>query len=237
MAKPAARASSTAALDVGRVVGAAERGEHVGATRLHAERQPVDARRRGRRRPAPASTSSGLHSTVTSRPAAAGHASRTATSSVGGHQRRRAAADEHPGDRGQARGHQAVGVGAAGREVGVDQVVAVGPGREGAVVAARRAERHVDVDAEGHGRPPMVAGERGGGRWSRLTARPRSSSASRPCVGRDVEDAGDGPEVVTADREHPAVEVPALHLDHRQVPVSISASGPRAASRRVEVDA
>src|SRR4051812_47631844 len=37
-------------------------------------------------------------------------------------------------------------------------------------------------------------------------------------LGRGVEDAGDGPQVVVAHRQHPTVEVLALHLDHPQVP-------------------
>ena len=44
-ANPAARASATARCDVGRVVRAAERGEHVRHHRLHAEAQPVHAGR------------------------------------------------------------------------------------------------------------------------------------------------------------------------------------------------
>jgi hypothetical protein len=51
-----------------------------------------------------------------------------------------------------------VELGHTGRGVVVHERVAVGPGGEGAVVAARRAERHVDVDAEGG---------RGRHRWGR----------------------------------------------------------------------
>ena len=68
------------------------------------------------------------------------------------------------------------------------EVDAVGPGREGAVVAPLRAERDVDVDAEGRRVRRHDQGR--GGR------RPRSSSRRRGLVGLDVEDAGDGPQVV-----------------------------------------
>ncbi len=61
-------------------------------------------------------------------------------------------------------------VGAERTEVGVGQVVAVGPGRERAVVALRRAERDVDVDAEGR--------RRGGHRVSESTQAARNTRSS-----------------------------------------------------------
>ena len=93
-------------------------------------------------------TVSGLHSTVTSAPSARGIASRTATSSSAGSSdgvpppKKTEVAAPRPSatappisrrQRGGVVGHQ---------------VVAVGPRRERAVVAAARAERDVDVDAE-----------------------------------------------------------------------------------------
>jgi hypothetical protein len=55
-------------------------------------------------------------------------------------------------------------------------------------------------------------------------------------VGAHLEDAGDGPQVVLADGQHPAVEVLALDLDHPEVPLSISACGPGELLELGEVD-
>ena len=211
-------------LDVGAVVGAAERLQHVGRGGLHAEGETVHAAGEvGVEQLGGDVVGVALH-----RHLGAGGA-RDAVEhrdQVGRrHEGRGAAADEHRRGGGQARGDEPVGVGAARREVAVDEVVAVGPGGEAAVVAARRAERHVQVHAEGVGRahPPMVprsAADQvrgGGGAGHAVVEDAEALEAIDRQVGRDVEDAGDGPQVVAPHGEHPAVEVAALHLDHPEV--------------------
>ena len=108
-------------------------------------------RRRRRSRAGPGSTESGLHSTVTSAPAARSIASRMRARPAAG------ISDGVPPPKktlvAGAPGASAIcrrDVGDAGVHVLVDEVAAVGPGREVAVVTAVRAERDVDVDAEGH---------------------------------------------------------------------------------------
>ena len=48
----------------------------------------------------------------------------------------------------RANAREAIGIGAASSQVRVDEVVPIGPRGEAAVVAARRAERHVHVEPE-----------------------------------------------------------------------------------------
>ena len=67
---------------------------------------------------------------------------------VGRHQGGGPAADEHGGGCGHARLARAADLGPQCGEVAVDEVCAIGPGGESAVVALRRAERHVHVDTE-----------------------------------------------------------------------------------------
>ena len=125
-------------LDVGTVVRATQRLRARGR-RSTARRATGGSRRPpGRCRPARAVTSSGLHSTVTSAVAVRGMRSRSGDQLGRRHHRGRAAADEDRRRLGHAGRHQAVRIGAAGLEVGVGEVVAVGPRRERAVVATRR---------------------------------------------------------------------------------------------------
>ena len=91
---------------------------------------------------------------------------------VARHQRRRAAPDEHRRGRRESGGGD---LGSARRRVLGHQVVAVGPRGERAVVAAPRAERDVDVDAEG----PVAAGGRGVGQQGVGCIRTPLSSSRR----------------------------------------------------------
>ena len=106
-----------------------------------------------------ASTLSGLHSTVTSAPACAVDGVEDPRELVAREQRRRATAEEDARRDRHARGPPASDVGRASGDVGIDQMVAIRPRREVAVVTTRRAERDVDVDTElpGGRHAPMVA--------------------------------------------------------------------------------
>ncbi len=135
------------ARDVLPVVGAAQAGQHVSARRLHTERHP---------RYAPGAVGGeellghvvgvALHGDLGAlgqrHPAEDLHQRRRR------HQRRGAAPHEDRRRRRHPGSDEAVGVGTAGRQVRIGQVVAIRPRRERAVVAAGRAERHVEVDAE-----------------------------------------------------------------------------------------
>ena len=145
-------------------MGAPERGEHVRRAST-ARRTTGGSRRRARTRASfVASTESGLHSTVTSASAARVdrvedprelRRRRAATAC-----RRRRTRSSPGGERRGARGRRTH----ASTYV-VDQVRAVGPGREVAVVAARRAERDVHVHAGARDsvrrRSSVVQAERG----------------------------------------------------------------------------
>ena len=144
---PTARHRRDGALDVGRVVGPAERGEHVRHHRLHADRDPVDAgvgvggdQLLGDVVGVALDRDLGAGAQRDARITAASPSAGTSdgvppptNTLVGG---------RHPGIDGPR------DLGAHGGQVVVDQVRPVGPRRERAVVAPVRAERHVDVDPE-----------------------------------------------------------------------------------------
>ena len=72
----------------------------------------------------------------------------------------------------------------AGVGVALHQVVAVGVGGEGAVVAALPAERDVDVDAEGAQRPAVERTERmRRSRWTSMASVASSATSSAPAGG------------------------------------------------------
>ncbi len=144
---PASRASDDRAPDVGGIVRAPETGEDVRHHRLDAEAQPVYSgaaiRRELRRVDAVGVALDGDLGVV-------GALDRVedARQLLTCDQRRCPSAEEDARDSRKARGAAAREVGDARVDVGVDQMAAVGPGREVAVVAPGRAERDVHVHAE-----------------------------------------------------------------------------------------
>ena len=135
--------------DPGGVVGAAEGGEHVGAQRLHADGAPVHA---GPLVGAQLGAVDGVGVALDGDlgVAAPGDGVEDAHEGGGVEQGGRAATEEHAGRFDElAPPHAALDVGHARRDVVVDEPGPVGPRREVAVVAARRAERDVHVDTEG----------------------------------------------------------------------------------------
>ena len=143
------------ARDVGTVVRAAQRGEHVRAARLHAEREPVDSgpavrRELGRVDRVGIALDRDLGARCARDRVEHPH------EQLGFEERRRAAAEEHARRRRQrVDPRTALDVGDARVDVVDHEMRPVGPRREVAVVAAVRAERNVHVDAEriGHGVP------------------------------------------------------------------------------------
>src|SRR5215207_10100232 len=67
-------------------------------------------------------------------------------------------------------------------------------------------------------------------------AEPEAVETGRDLIGMAVEDAGDGALVLTPDRQHAAVVVATLHLDHAQVTGQHLALLPTQLLDRAEVD-
>ena len=205
--KPAAHASATACCARPGRVHAVERGEHVRDGGLHAEGDAGEAGLAQRAPARPRRSSRGWTPSSPPRPAASPKRSSTAARnrarSAGGQQRRRPAADE---DGRTPRGASGPSVATARSSSVIAAVDVAEPARarvgaelgrrvgvEVAVAAARRAERHVQVDPErappdlGHdlvGEPPVVGGgialgQRGRHR-ERLVAPRQGSRTSLP---------------------------------------------------------
>ena len=119
-------------------------------------------------------------------------------------------------------------------EVVADQVLPVGPGGEGAVVAADGAERDVDVGAEGGARPRRPRRSLLGG--VRVEPQAPGVQLAHRLVDREVEHGGHGPHVVGPDGQHLAVEVATGVLDHLEVAGQHLEVGPVQLGQPAQVD-
>ncbi len=140
--------------DVGRVVLAPEGGQHGSVHRLDADGDPGDPSLGVD--PSPFGVEVvGVALDGDLRPRRQRHGSEHSDQAVRVDQRRRSAADEDAGHRWPARS-LLTDLALAGGQVALLQVEAVGPGREGAVVAPVPAEGHVEVEPERHARSVPV---------------------------------------------------------------------------------
>src|SRR5579875_2626935 len=144
-------------------------------------------------------------------------------------QGRRAAPDVRGGGPAEQAGGARAGDLAAHRaHVVIHEVGAVGPGGEGAVVAARRAERDVDVGAQ------AGAGHR---RLRRAPQEAEALEAADHLLGRVAERGADDAQVLAADGQDLPVEVLALELDRGEEALERGGLRPDGAAQRGEVDA
>ncbi len=160
-------------------------------------------------------TSSGLHSTVISAPSSDRDRADHGGEAVARHEGRRPSTDEDGlGDR-ESRLDGPGDLGAQRLQVRLDEMPAIGPGGERAVLALRRAERDVHVHPES--RQPLGGRRRQPGQAVRDEEEVERGEALGHLIDRNVEHGCDRTGVVATDGDHATVEVLTLDLDESQV--------------------